>query len=951
MKKACSGITIAIIASALALPATAAPKAERVYLSGTGPDDAVEWDFFCSKGRKSDSWEKIPVPSCWEQHGFGNYNYGHDIPKHDETGTYRTTFEIPKDWKDKHIRLVFEGIMTQAEVKINGKPLGTPLLGGYIVHRLNLEDPSLKPGHPNKLLKFGELNELEVLVKKKPDNYTLDHGERKADYWVFGGIYRPVYLEVQPRVFVNRVAVDAKANGNFSIDVFPQVHYLTKFRQKKDLIHCDEIQAQIQTLDGKNVGEVMSYKIAGGTGRARLSTKITDPKLWSPEYPNLYQVKVTLLKQGVALSEKTERFGFRTFEVKQKDGFYLNGERIIIQGVNRNVFDAQHGRTVSRDRVWKDARAIKAMNANLVRSHLPATKEFMRACDELGIMIIAELTTWHRPIIDTSIARNIGYEIVTYYQNHPSVIIWANGNEGGFNLDIDELFHLFDPQDRPVVHPWSLFEGIDTAHYPRWDILTQKLSAEDIYLPTEFAHGLYDGGHGAGLEDYWNAILKSSNGAGGVLWCWADAAIARTDMDGKLDTYGNKSADGIVGPNGEKEGSYYTVRELWSPIQIPVDRLPADFTGTLPIENRYDFTSLSDCSFEWRLLQFSDPMSKKTKAKVLSKGNLKGPKVAPGKSGILALPLPSDWKSSDALELTATAPNGTEVMKWSWAAGTSKPIAADSSTLPKQNKDKPFDIQIADTLWSFSPETGQLKSCSVKGEDTGLGLGPVRYAATEDGKLDFPGEWKAKASTEGNNIVIQSNNKKDGSSFIWKIQPGGLVELAYSFAPITKALTHCAVGFDLPDEAVKSKRWLGGGPFRVWGNRLVGPQYGLWENDYNDSVTGHTWEYPEFKGVFENVDWMRLDLSSGSVLLLDTEAGSQVGVLQPTNKDIPPGKTDNDFGPKKAIWDYPKQGGLFLFHKVPAVGSKFMAANRTGPQSKPHKVEGKITGKVVFQVR
>jgi hypothetical protein len=102
----------------------AAPQeAERIYLSGKGPSDAVEWDFKCSEGRRSDEWTKIPVPSNWEQHGFGNYNYGREKfgTKHAETGTYRTTFKAPWEWKKKkHVRLVFEGSMTQTSVKLNG---------------------------------------------------------------------------------------------------------------------------------------------------------------------------------------------------------------------------------------------------------------------------------------------------------------------------------------------------------------------------------------------------------------------------------------------------------------------------------------------------------------------------------------------------------------------------------------------------------------------------------------------------------------------------------------------------------------------------------------------------------------------------------------------------------------------------------------------------------------
>ena len=92
----------------LLLALTTSSFAEPVYISGTEPGDVMEWEFFCSKGRQSGEWTTIPVPSNWEQHGFGNYNYGRDDEKHDETGLYRTTFFAPQAWKDQHVRLVFE---------------------------------------------------------------------------------------------------------------------------------------------------------------------------------------------------------------------------------------------------------------------------------------------------------------------------------------------------------------------------------------------------------------------------------------------------------------------------------------------------------------------------------------------------------------------------------------------------------------------------------------------------------------------------------------------------------------------------------------------------------------------------------------------------------------------------------------------------------------------------
>ena len=98
------------------------------YLSGTDAKHTVQWDFFCTAGRNSGEWKKIQVPSCWEQQGFGNYNYGRDYKTngknarfYDEQGMYKYQFKIPASWKGKNINIVFDGSMTDTEVKINGK--------------------------------------------------------------------------------------------------------------------------------------------------------------------------------------------------------------------------------------------------------------------------------------------------------------------------------------------------------------------------------------------------------------------------------------------------------------------------------------------------------------------------------------------------------------------------------------------------------------------------------------------------------------------------------------------------------------------------------------------------------------------------------------------------------------------------------------------------------------
>src|SRR2546427_7500053 len=185
------------------------------YLSGTGKDDAVLWDFFCTGGRKQGVWTKIPVPSCWEQQGFGSYNYGRDrigdtSSLANEQGEYRLQFVVPLDWKGKIVRLVFDGVMTDTEVWVNGQSAGPIHQGSFYRFKYDI----------TRLLKFGEANLLEVTVSKVSSNESVNRADRSGvDYWVFGGIFRPVYLEALPQRFIDWTAIDARADGSFSVAV------------------------------------------------------------------------------------------------------------------------------------------------------------------------------------------------------------------------------------------------------------------------------------------------------------------------------------------------------------------------------------------------------------------------------------------------------------------------------------------------------------------------------------------------------------------------------------------------------------------------------------------------------------------------------------------------------------------------------------------------------------
>src|SRR5690606_6777766 len=219
--------------------------------------------------------------------------------------------------------------------------------------------------------------------------------------------------------------------------------------------------------DGQPVGGAMALR-AGGDGFWG-TAQFQGISPWSPESPTLYTAELTLSRDGEAVHRVTQRIGFRTVEVRPRDGIYVNGVKMKFKGVNRHSFRPESGRTTSPRISVEDVELMKAMNMNAVRmAHYPPDGHFLDACDSLGLFVIDELAGWHGQY-DTPTGAKLVKEMLEHDRNHPSVIMWANGNEGGHNTALDSLFGVYDIQQRPVIHPWQLHNGIETQHYRQYN--------------------------------------------------------------------------------------------------------------------------------------------------------------------------------------------------------------------------------------------------------------------------------------------------------------------------------------------------------------------------------------------------------------------------------------------------------------------------------------------------
>lgn len=902
-------IIIILISILLSLSSFSQPT-QIVYLSGTDAANTVEWDFYCTDGQNSGEWTTIPVPSNWELEGFGTYNYGHDwknenIKLGKEHGLYKHEFNVPGEWKGKTINIVFDGAMTDTEVKINGKIAGEIHQGAF--YRFDYDI--------SKLLKYGQTNLLEVDVAKHSSNESVNKAERQADFWIFGGIFRPVFLEILPEIHMKRTAIDAKADGTFN-------SFIVLNESNNDY----DITAELFDLEGTKISENIEGQINKGETDTWISGKFENIKPWSPEWPNLYDVKISLKKNGETIHEVTEQIGFRTVELREHDGFYVNGEKVIFKGVNRHSFWPETGRCLSEENHLTDIRLMKEMNMNTVRSsHYVPDKRFLELCDSLGLFVLDEVTGW-QDNYDTIVGPKLVKETVLKDENHPSVVIWDHGNEGGWDFYNEKNFHVYDIQNRPVIYPWLLRNGADTRHYIEFDYgIGRYTFGNDPFMATELLHGLYDGGHGAGLEAYWRSYESTPLLAGGFLWVLADEAVLRTDKPGTVyDSNGNHAPDGILGPHREKEGSFYTVKELWSPVQVKPITINKLWDGKLFLENKFIYTNLKDCGFSWKAIKTEIGS---TEEEILGSGILKSPEAEPGETAAMKINCKDALQEADLFLFAAVDPHGKELYTWSWPV-----VQPDEKAIELTSNQSNDEIAINENGQSLTAAAGNVEITFSKTNGTLLEVKNSNGTISLNGGPAIVGADSKVTGTNwekdnDGNFVFEVTYDNYPEKTTWKLLKNGLLMLEAS--PLKRRMNNVdfvGITFNYPEEKCEGVKWMGRGPYRVWKNRIKGSNFGVWKKEYNNTITGESFNnliYPEFKGYHGNLYWATLETSESDFTIVSETPNLFFRLFTPGKPLHVSGGTYPPF----------PEGDISFLYEIPAIGTKFKQAEKLGPGS------------------
>lgn len=900
--------------------------AKTFYLSGQDRSTAVDWEFKIDKGRSSGRWTTIPVPSNWETEGFGYYLYGMDDPKKRvvPTADYRHRFNFNKN-SDKRYFITFQGVMTDAKVKLNHQSVGVHE-GGHTEFSFEITD-YLKDG----------FNLLEVNVNSTSSNESVVAAERFADYWLFSGIYRPVFIQEVPKEFIERVAINAEMTGAFTMDVFTQ-----------GINQATQINAQLYDARQNKVGAPIQAGVNNQT--TRLKAKFSDIDLWSHEFPNLYSVHVELKHDNQVIHTYKQRFGFRTFEVRDHDGFYLNGKRLLLKGASMHSFRPETARALSKKDMLENLNFMKDLNFNFVRSVCyPADKHFFDLADELGILVLNELPGWWRPY-GKDIGPKIVKELVTRDVNHPSIVMWSNGNHLAHTPEFDKEFAKWDIQNRRPLKNEAKSNNIFANYDPEWDIVNttyypdyatakKNLFKENhIYLPNEVLHALYDGGGAANLKTFWDMFEQSKVGGGMTIWGLYDEGLMRNDLSYTVDNQGNKAPDGIAGPNGEKKGSTDAVREIWSPVVIDEDKIDENFDGKIPVHNKYTFANLNQTTIQWKLINFANPDAASNGHSTVASGFIDAD-VKAGKKGYLEVRLPKSFINNDALAIEVFDMQKRLVVDKRIPITMPKHGFRTLANTPfKQDDDDAFTFHRHNISLRFDPNSGVLLAIDDKGKTTSLANFPFLVAKTADGKLNNFSSAGSNAHVvkKGQSFEITAKNSSGFDYLTWHLKPSGEISLEYAYTLAKGKYHYAGIGIEVNKKDVLRKRWLGEGPWRIYQNRTQGGLLDVYAIEKRTNIPGKVYNGPEFEGYFAPWNWAVFYLDNNLNVGFENRTDVTLGVLNPVN----------GFNPKHASWHYPEQEGFYFFDVISAVGSKWKKATVFGPDAQPKLINKQVAGSI-----
>ena len=558
-------------------------------------------NFFALKYDDS-QWKDFPVPGLFELNGYGDATYKNigyawatqfdpNPPYISElnnyTGSYRRTFELPKNWKGKDVYFHVGSATSNLTLWVNGKYVGYSE-DSKVAAEFNISK-YLKPGK----------NLIAMQVMRWCDGSYFED----QDFWRFTGIAREVYLYARPKLHAADIRLNAALENNYQDGVLNYKVSLKGGKTDVAITLCDK--------DGK--------QIAQATG-AQGVIKVPKVNAWTAETPYLYKAYITLKNKQGAAEVIPQKVGFRNVEIKNAQ-LLVNGQPVLVKGADRHEMDPDGGYVVSLERMIQDIKIMKQLNINAVRtSHYPCDPRWYDLCDEYGIYITAEanLESHGMGYEEKSLAKFPEYILphiernegnVKPLINHPSVIVWSLGNECGYGVNFEKAYDWVKACDptRPAQYERGGYDSKTDIYCPMYIGYEEsesycKSNGTKPYIQCEYAHAM--GNSEGGFKEYWDLIRKYPKYQGGYIWDFVDQGLRdKSPVTGKeIFTYGgdygrypgsdyNFNCNGIIAPNRRLNPHAYEIQYVLQNVWIK------DFdaeNGSFNVYNENFFKNIDD---------------------------------------------------------------------------------------------------------------------------------------------------------------------------------------------------------------------------------------------------------------------------------------------------------------------------------------------------------------------
>jgi beta-galactosidase len=761
------------------------------------------------KAAAHDDWAGIQVPSEWVMQGFKV------VPN--TPAAYFRTFEFSSKPAGQRFKLRFSAVYSLCRVWLNGIEVGGHE-GGFVPFEFDVTD-ALKPG----------ANTLAVSVQSESPMDKLSCGSQYASH-PLGGITRKVQLFSVPEVHVSDLKIETTFDKTY--------HNATltarlAIRNQSDHVSSGSTTLAVVPVANSNKADVAPVAVKWGglaPGETRIETatlSVNNPAKWDNEHPHLYKLVITAKDAAGSQGVVEEKFGFRQIEVHGNQ-VLVNGTPIKIHGVCRHEVHPLLGRALNSELWKKDAEIFREGNCNFIRtSHYPPAEEFIDECDRLGLFVELESPLcWvghgasdnfkgipsGEPIFERLARANL--ETVQGYPNHPSVIMRSMANESSWSTlfaRVHKAIRKADPTRPCTFHDqcWDNFNNggskempIAVIHYPGLEGPARCIEESRPVHFGEYCHlesynrrelatdpGLRDL-WGQGLDLMWGKMRTATGCFGGSIW----AAIDDTFFLPSGETVGYGTWGPIDGWRRTKP-EFWHMKKAYSPLRISATSVPVPAAGKpvrLEVENRHDFTDLSELRFDWKIGEHSGAVAASAQ---------------PGSIGILEIPVGEGDFAGKLLEIRALSPRGFVEDVWQVALGDDPRIAPP--VFPK----KPGVVKLKKVSGSFvvhgveytvnvDQKTGMMKAIGKNGKSSIL-TGPelMLLPANDDScggnqmlgmeqevalSIDACHDWKATAVTAqetgtGVEIRIEGSYTEAKGFYNLSFSDDGMLSVHYAF--------------------------------------------------------------------------------------------------------------------------------------------------------------------------